>query len=132
MIENFAKINDFLNDSNVKFIKKEFQKIVQDYIFLHIADISNLKENVKSTFYEKIKKSEVILIDMIEGGHNQKLERYLIIGLEKMLIIHELSSLSIHFVHNLLSINLNMNVCFLPNVKQLFDESIEIIKVLIK
>ena len=124
MIEYFSKLHSYLNDCNIRLKNDEFRSVVQDYLFLHIKEVSNLKENEKMIFHSNIKKSKVIVIDMIEEYNEAK--RYLILGFEKTLLIHEIDSSSFSFLHDILSINSNMPTCFLSNAKKIFSEMNEI------
>ena len=74
MIDDFSKIKEMLNDSDVKFKKDGFQNIFKNYSFLNISEISALKENEEQLLSKNIKKSKTIIVDHF-NGHNDMIKK---------------------------------------------------------
>ncbi|KAK8837500.1 hypothetical protein M9Y10_036497 [Tritrichomonas musculus] len=72
---------------------------------------------------ENIKKSNVFIIDQNERFNQKISKQLLILGFEQTIIILEQSSFA--FLSSILSINLNMSVCFLSNTRHVINENIK-------
>ncbi|KAK8836972.1 hypothetical protein M9Y10_037008 [Tritrichomonas musculus] len=122
---NLSKLHDFINNQ-AKFQKEGLKNIAEKYNFFLFfeGDIPNKEELQKIT--KNIRESKIIVFDQKEKLNEETNKKNLIIGFEKTIIIHELSSKSSEFLQYILSINEKLSVIFLSETKVIIEQIISI------
>lgn len=122
MLTSFLRFPELLKSNNIKIINSKLHISISNYLFLHISSPFNFYQNKQ--IMKNIKESNAIIINKYEENFQSKTNYYFIIAFKKTIII--INQISIPIISNLFSINTDINIIFLPNIKDIFNQYIQI------
>ncbi|KAK8840423.1 hypothetical protein M9Y10_030627 [Tritrichomonas musculus] len=114
MIEDILSFYKSISHPQIK-IDTVFKEIVQDYSIFQISESSFPNDDEKEKIANKIKESQVVIIDQNKELNTKMQNKCFIIGFEKTLIIFEYSSKSESFLRKLFSIHSQILTCDLSD-----------------
>ncbi|KAK8834442.1 hypothetical protein M9Y10_031474 [Tritrichomonas musculus] len=126
MIEDILRFYKTISRPQIE-VNTVFKEIVQDYSIFHISESSFPNDDEKQRITDKIKESQVVIIDQNQELNKKMQNKYFIIGFEKTLILFEYSSKSEYFLRELFSIHSQILTCDLSdqnNKMQIFKKEI--------
>ncbi|KAK8839704.1 hypothetical protein M9Y10_031408 [Tritrichomonas musculus] len=126
MIEDILRFYKTISRHQIE-LDTVFKEIVQDYSIFHISESSFPNDDEKQKITDKIKESQVVIIDQNQELNKKMQNKCFIIGFEKTLIIFEYSSKSESFLREFFSIHSQILTCDLSdqnNKMQIFRDEI--------
>lgn len=106
----------------VKTINKKLTEVVRKYNFTNVIDENKLHQNLNEN--NRIKESQVVIINKYKMPGAITDSYYLIIGFEKTIISIKQSKLPL--LKSIFQSNPNCQICFLSDSKSIFDDLIEL------
>ncbi|KAK8841493.1 hypothetical protein M9Y10_027112 [Tritrichomonas musculus] len=122
MIENFFAIYDGFKNNTIKALNKNFDKIIKKYTFLNIFQQFDKKQNYD--LFQNYIESAAVIIAQNRPSRQHIDDKYFIITFKNTIIIIKQDSLS--FLNPLFQGNPNLTICFLSEVKDIFNQQIKI------
>lgn len=112
MQESISELKSLLQNS--KILNAKLNNVISEYSFFELSNNFNFDKN--NQIIKNFKESKVIIIDEIE----KELNKYFIISFKKTLVFVNQNSASL--INLLFSNNSNLSICFLSDIKQVFDQ----------
>lgn len=105
---------------NYKILNKKMDEVIHRYNFYEISDNTDLDKNQQIITH--FKESKVIIVDHFEKNK----DKYFILSFQKTLVFVNQNSDLKKIIFTFLSNNSNLSICFLSNIKGIFDQYHEI------
>ena len=112
-LEKLHLFFEMLKQNQIVFINQNFDDIISKYDFFIINDNSIKEENFIKIINNNLKNSNVMIVGQNKQLNQDLKDIYLIISIEKTLIIIKKSKISMKFLASILFCNSQLSVCFL-------------------
>lgn len=119
---NIAFFKDHIENNIVKIANPQLNELVKNYFFIHISESFVFHHH--EIIYQNIKESKFAIIKKCKNTSENSDDQFFIIGFKQTIIIINQSLL--FMLQDFFSTNKNLTIYFLSNVKEIFNQKIQI------